>query len=308
MAIDLENLRLDMPEEDFSRPDGVSRYWRFFTILLFLLAGGLAWLHWVQDPPAKGSDNIAISTATIAPANAEKKAAFTAGGWVEPQLPYPINVSAQVAGQLDLLFVVEGQDINGPEGMEDGQTVAMLNTDIYDAQLEVVEAKVTAQESLIEAIEARITRLEDGPREEEIEIAQAAVDRAQAKLDVMEAGYRQEDIDAAEARLREAQAVAAQRRTRADRFAELAEKRQIPQTKADEYEAMAVAAEEDVIARKADLSRLNAGQRDVDIDEAKAALAEAESKLALLDAGTRQEDIDEAEANLSAAEAKLEAI
>ncbi|MHC4841353.1 MAG: efflux RND transporter periplasmic adaptor subunit [Planctomycetota bacterium] len=308
MSIDLENLRLDIPEEDFSKPDGVSRTWRLTTVVLFLLVGGLVWLHWVAEPPSKNSDKVSISTATVAPASAELETKFTAGGWVEPQLPYPIKVSTQVPGLLDLLFVVEGQRIDGPVGMDEGQTVAMLNSDIYSAQLEESEAKVTAQESLITAIEAKISRLEEGPREEEIEIAQAAVNRAQARVDILEAGFRQEDIDAAEAQLREAKALAIQKRSRADRFAELAAKEQVPLSKAEEYAAAATAAEEEVQACDHKLSRLQAGYREVDVDEAKAALAEAESKLALLEAGTRQEDIDEAEANLAAAEARLEAI
>lgn len=308
MAIDLENLRLDIPEEDFSKPDGVSKFWRFLSVLLVLAVGGLGWLHWVADPPANDSHKTVISTATVAPASAGKQTKFTAGGWVEPQLPFPVNVSTKVAGLLEDLLVKEGEYVDGPDDDGEGQIVAMLNTDIYDNQLEAAEARVIVQESLIEAISARVTRLKDGPRDEEIEIAQAAVNRAQANLDIMEAGYRQEDIDAAAAKLREAEAIAVQRRSRADRFAELADAKQVAQSKADEYAAEALAAEEEVAGCEFELKRLNAGQRDVDIEEAKSALAESKSKLALLEAGTRQEDIDEAEAELAAAEAKLEEI
>lgn len=300
MAIDLENLRLDIPDEDFSKPDGVSPTWRLASALFLIAAGAMAYLYFFYQPPGDSGDAIAVRTHTVAFANPEADTEFTAGGWVEPQRPYPVNVSALVPGRIELLFAVEGQDLEG------GEVVAMLNEGEYESRRAAAEARMTAAEEEVIRAEARLWLLETSPREEEVEVARAVVERARASLNLMLAGTRDEDIARAEADLREAEAVAEQKRSRADRIRELADGDAFPDSKAKEIEAEARAAAENAESLRQHLRRLKAGFREVDVDEARTELAEAESRLELIKAGPREEEIDDATAALAAAEAKLE--
>lgn len=301
MAIDLTNLRLDLPDEDFSRPDGVSRFWRFSTTALLLVIGALVWLHWFYHPPQSDGDRIRVRAYTVAYASETQESAFTAGGWVEPAWPSPTHVSARVNGRIKLLLVIEGEDV------QSGQTIAILDDEPMQAELQTAQARLSAAENKLLEAEATLARLEAGARDEELRIAGAEVERAKATLKRMQAGFREEDIEAAQARVREARATAEFKRSRADRFKALGEEDVVPGTKADEYEADARAAEESVNAAQQELKRLLAGYREVDIEEARAAVNEAIERLALLKAGTREEVIAEAEASVAAAEAVIEA-
>lgn len=301
MAVDLENLRLDIPEEDFSKPDGVSAFWRVSTLALLLTVGGLAYFHFFYSPPGDTGDAIAVRTHTVAFATPEAETEFTAGGWVDPQWPYPVKASALVPGRLELLLVTEGQNVRR------GEVVAFINSDVLEQELITAEARILKAEEEITRAEARVDLLEAGARDEEIEVAAAARDRAEARLNRMLAGFRDEEIARAEANLREAQALAMQRRNRAVRMKKLADEETIPDSKAEEYKAEAVAAEERVESLSQELRRLRAGYRDVEVEEARAELAEAKRKLELVQAGTRAEEIAEAEAALAVAEAELEA-
>lgn len=301
MAIDLEHLRLDLPEEDFSRPDGVSRFWRFSTVVLLLGVGALVWLHWFYQPPQTNSERIPVRTHTVAFAAQTQQTAFTAGGWVEPAWPSPTHASALVNGRISLLLVVEGDDL------EAGESIAMLDDAPFEAELEAAQARLTEAEQKLAQAEATLERLEAGPRDEEIEVAQAEVARAKAALARMEAGFREEDIEAAQARVREARATAEFKRARADRFKTLGNDSVVPGSKAEEYEAEAKAAEESLNAAQQELKRLLAGYREVEIEEARAAVSETERRLDLLKAGTREEVITEAEAAVAAAEAQVAA-
>ncbi|MBZ0137407.1 MAG: efflux RND transporter periplasmic adaptor subunit [Planctomycetes bacterium] len=301
MAVDLEMLRLDIPEEDFAKPDGVSRFWRFATFALVLVLGALGYLQYVHKSQGAADGGVAVTTHTVEYLRPDSQIEFTAGGWIEPQWPYPVTVSAMVPGRVDASFAVEGLEVKS------GSRVAVVNSEVYETELWEVEARVAACKHRVSAATAHLSLLSAGSRPEEIEIAKATRDSARAKLDRILAGNREEDIQKAEANVREAVALAVQKRARADRLNKLAESHQVALALAEESESLACSAEERVLSLKQDLRRLQAGHREVDIEVARTEFSEAERKLELIQAGTRVEDIQQAKAELEAAKAQLEA-
>lgn len=301
MAVDLEQLRLDIPEEDFSEPDGVSRYWRFAVVLLLLMLLALGYLHFFHESELDDGGRIVVTTHTVEFLSTTAETEFTAGGWVEPQWPHPATVSALVPGRIESTFAVEGVDVKS------GSRIAVINSEVYETQLGESEARVSAAKQKVKAATAHLEMLNAGPRPEEIEIAKAAVASAKAKLELMLAGNRVEDIEKAEANVREAEALAIQKRARATRLNDLARDQKVALAMAEEGEALARSAEERLAALHQDLARLKAGYRDVEIAVARSELAEAEKELGLLQAGTRTEAVQQAKAELAAARALLEA-
>lgn len=233
MAVDLEKLRLDIPEEDFSKPDGVPGFWRVATVLLLLVIAALVYLNFPYQSGHDDSASIAVTTHTVSFVSLDAETDFTAGGWIEPQWPYPVIISALVPGRIDTSFVVEGADVKR------GATVAILNSEVYEAELIEAETLVAAAQQNVKAAAAHLALLKAGTRPEEIAIAKAASDRAQANLNRMLAGFRKEDIARAEADIREAMAYAEQKRSRANRMHDLASDQIVPLLKSEEAEANA---------------------------------------------------------------------
>jgi len=300
MAVDLDILRLDLPHEDFSKPDGVSRFWRFSTLAMLLALGGMAWLHWYYDPPGADADRIAVRPYTVEHATAARQSMFTAGGWVEPSWPYPVKVTARVDGYISMLFAVEGMDV------ESGDVIAMIEDAPFRAELEVANARYEAALAKLQESRSVVNKLRAGPRDEELEVASAEVATARATLERMKAGYRDEEVAAAEARVAEARAVGDYRRKRADRYRGLSADNVVPSSVADEYESEARAAEEALKVVGQELLKLRAGFREVEIAEARAALAEAERRYELIAAGVREEEIAQARAAVASAQALTE--
>jgi HlyD family secretion protein len=302
MAVDLEILRLDLPEEDFSKPDGVSRFWRFSTLLLVLAVGGLVWLHWVHEPDVSAADRVPVRAHTVSHAAAAQHSSFTAGGWVEPAWPYPVRVSPRVNGVVMALMVVPGQDISA------GELVAMLDDEPLRSELAVATARVTTAEHELARANAQLAALQAGARPEELELAKAELARAESALERLKAGFQPQEVAAAEARWRGAKATAAFLRARADRYRTLGVANLIPGDVVQEHEGEALAAEEAVESLYHDWQRLLAGPREVELEESRADVRTAERRLELLQAGTRPEDITAARAATHAARARVDTL
>lgn len=296
MSVDLSNLRLDLPDEDFSKPEGVGRFWRWLAFMLMLAIGGLVWLHWFYEPSTIDERPV-ISTYTVTNATRNAKSTFTAGGWIDAQRPAPIDVVCQTEGMIKELRVIEGDFV------EKGEVIALVNSDVLDAEWRVASAKLEAAQKRVTRAEALAMLLDLGTRDEAIAVAEAKVETKRAQVDQMKAGFREEDIAGAEAALNQAKATARFQHSKAKLIREMADKNARPKLEAEQAEAEAEAADELVLKRKAELDRLKAGYRDVDIEVAEAELAEAEAEYELLDAGSRDEAIEAAEAEVDEAEA-----
>jgi HlyD family secretion protein len=296
MALDLESLRLDLPREDPNEAAGVSRIWRYATLLLAPMAIALAIVHFAI-PPEQRTHAVNVRVHAVGYALVQQGENFTAGGWIEPSSPWPVVVSAQVEGRIDALKVVEGAEV------KKGAVIATLDVALYEQRSTEAKAKVAASKARVVSLQAALDQLKAGARREEIDVARAGVDRAKAALARLEAGYRVEEIEKAAALVSEADAYAQWREAAARRSRVLYEQQQVSQDVLQRDEAEQAAARHRLDAAKAELKRLKAGFQPTEIDEAKAQLAEAELHVKLLEAGARPESIKQAQAALDAGKA-----
>lgn len=299
MAFDLEQLRLDIPAEDLSRPEGVWRGWRVLALLLIPGLAALAWLHFIAAPPEAELSGIPVRTHVVGQASAAGPAAFTAGGWIEPQWPHPSVVASAVPGRIERLWVQEGSSLKA------GQVIAQLVMEPIEAEQRAAHARLAAAEAREKEAQAHLDRLRAGPRPQELAVAQAELASARAAVARLEAGFRTEDIEQATAELRRAETLAGFARARAARYSAMYEQNLIPKLQADEIESEAAAAEAHAKALGHALDRLRKGYRDVDIGELSAAATTAQRRLELLQAGPRAEEVAQAEAALEFAQAEL---
>lgn len=299
MAFDLDQLRLDIPAEDYSSAKGVRPFWRAAT--LALLAACIGLLAWHVVAPAPDSGAVIVPVQVVAPQTGSELTAFTAGGWIEPAWPFPVTISAELDGRLDRLAVVQGQTL------QQGELIAVLNNLPHRQELLAAEAAISEAEANVEAAEAALARLRAGARPEELEVANAELKHAQSLLALLEAGYRAEEVARAEAELLAARAFAAQLQREAERTARLSRQQLLSPSMADRDRAAADAAQARVTALEAEHARLSAGPRPEEVAQSRAAVQVAQAKLALVQAGFRAEEKAEAAARLEATRAALEA-
>lgn len=299
MAFDLEALRLDVPEEDLSKEDGVSRFWQVLAGVLFLGLLVLGWLHFFVAPSQNKGIGVVVRTHAVSFASVQGQNAFTAGGWVEPQFPYPVKVSAQSGGRLEKILVVEGAEVKV------GDVVALLNTREFEEVLLAAQSRSEAARSVLAEAAARQDRASTGARPEQLELARATKARAETKLARMQAGSREEEIAASMARVQEAETLEANLDKVAQRSQALFEKGAISREEAERDQTSLLAAQKRTLAAREEFKRIKVGYRDVELAEARAELEEAAQQVKLLEAGTRLEEVAEAKAALRAAEANV---
>lgn len=188
-----------------------------------------------------------------------------------------------------------------------GQVLARLDRSRLAPQVEQAAAQAAAQRQVVE-------RLRHGSRPEEIAQARAQVLAQQSIVEKLQHGSRPEEIAQARANVAAAKAEAANARLQYRRLEKLSAVRLPDQSKvqAASQEALdnAKAALDEAEAKLAvnhealDLAIL--GPRQEEIAESEARLAANQQALELAIAGPRQEDIAEAEAKLRGSEAQLE--
>jgi multidrug resistance efflux pump len=213
-------------------------------------------------------------------------------GTVETQ---EVRLSSRVGGRVAKVLVNEAQIV------EPGQTVVELEMPELDAQ----RANLVAEKDAAEAV---LTRLRNGPREEEKAAAKAALEEATARLSRMQHGYRAEEIEQArqevqalDADLQNAQQELSREQTLLTRGASTMQAYEAASARYQKLLAQ-------VGAASAKAKMMESGYRVEEIAESKAEVARLQANYALLMAGTRREEIAEADAKVAQLKAKIDEI
>ena len=217
-----------------------------------------------------------------------------------------VDLAFKIPGRLSLRLVEEGDRVTA------GQRLAAL--DDTDTRLQL--QKATADAAYAQAV---VAELDAGSRLEEISRAEARVRQARFTLDELENGSRFQEIAEADADLNRANAdeqtadsQLTLARSEFARYAAVFEAGGISRQTFDTYRTRLTAAENAAAAATAHrqaaeerLSLRREGSRKERIQQARAALAQAEADYALVKAGPRQETVDQARAKRDAALAAL---
>ena len=244
---------------------------RLILVLVLLLAGG-ATAYWIVANRRAAIDGQVRVSGNIEATETE--------------------VAFKIAGRVEKRLVDEG------EMVDKGDVIAELDTSDLQCNVDLRQAEVATAQAVLAELLA-------GSRPEEIDAAKAAMQRTAHGLADLEAGSRPQEIAAAEAA--EAAADSEMDRAEADlrRATTLSKRNMIA---AEDYDA--VRARRDVAVQRhreavEQLSLVREGPRKERIEQARAALDEANARYELVEIGPRQEDIDQARARLAQAEAAL---
>jgi RND family efflux transporter MFP subunit len=192
----LEKLKLDHPPDDHLDNRRPRKRWGIFLLMVLIFAGaGVAYFTWQRLRPAEQKETVTKASQDQTPAPAPAPVStdtFTAAGYLEPVPPYPVTVSALVAGRIDEFSILEGTPIHA------GQVVAKLDS----APLQLQLAELQAQNGVAEAkLNQARTILERTLQLAPIGSASTKdLDRAKADVAIAEAEQRQ--IAAAIARVK----------------------------------------------------------------------------------------------------------
>ena len=200
------------------------------------------------------------------------------------------EVSFKIPGRVEARLVDEGHIV------EKGQVVARLETSDLEQEVAMRKAELTqAQVALNEAVASR---------PDELAAAEAAVRKARWSLDLLEEGSREEEIEVAKHAQRKAEAEKERLESEYLRAKRLIEARQrvISQEGFDRVEAAYEVAVERLNEAEWQLRMLQRGTRAQQIESARAALEEAKANYELV---KKQEKIERAEARKLQAEAAL---
>jgi HlyD family secretion protein len=244
---------------------------RILAIAVILLVGGGAAYWFFERAQGNPSEQIRVS------GNIETTEA---------------EVAFKIAGRVEQRLVDEGEVVTR------GQKIAVLDTADLLCNVDLRRAEMNTAE-------AALAELLAGSRVEDIRSAKAAWEKAVHALADLEAGSRPQEIASAEAGV--AAAMADVKRLDADfrRAAALFQRRTIS---AEEYDAARDARDVAIEKHRQAVEQLKLakeGFRKEQIEQARAALAQAKAQYDLVVAGPRKEDIDQARARLEQARAAL---
>jgi HlyD family secretion protein len=201
-----------------------------------------------------------------------------------------VNISFKIPGRVEQRLKDEGEPVARDE------EVARLDTADLDAE-------VAARKADIRVAQAALDELLAGSRPDEINAAQAAVDKARAALAEFQNGSRPEEIAAADAERLAAQADMERLAKDLQRDEQLYRQHTITPEQYDAaWAASKMAFERHVQARKR-YDLVKEGPRKEQIDQARAALALAESQYKLVKEGPRAETIAQGRAKVEQAKA-----
>lgn len=202
------------------------------------------------------------------------------------------EVSFKIAGRVEQRLVDEGQMV------KQGQTVALLD------QADLAQ-DVAINQAQVQAAQAALDELLAGTRPEEIAQAEANMQRAQWALNELLAGSRPEEIKASEATAERARADMEHQKFILDRVNSLHEQKVATNEELRDAQAaydLAEATHNEAVAK---LLLVKEGPRKEQIDQARAALAQAQQAYTQAKNGPRKETIEQARAKLEQARQSL---
>ncbi|MFA5678480.1 MAG: efflux RND transporter periplasmic adaptor subunit [Pseudomonas sp.] len=171
---------------------------RFSIIAVLVIISGLVWYFWL------GADRSGPEWVTTPVERSDIEDSVTALGTLEP-LNY-VDVGTQVSGQLKVLHVIEGAQV------EEGQLLAEIDPTIYLAKVEATEAQLENLKAQLTDREATqiLARLQserqhnliklDATSQEAVEQADASLRSATAQIAALKAQIRQLESQLKEAR------------------------------------------------------------------------------------------------------------
>jgi HlyD family secretion protein len=206
-----------------------------------------------------------------------------------------VRLGSKVGGRVDAVLVQEGDKIYK------SQPLVVFEAPELKNQRQQMQAR-------LDSAKAEAERAENGPRQEEIDAAEAAKESAKARWDRAVYGWRVEEKEQAESDLKTAQADYEQAEKEWNRISPLFQQKAVSRT---EYEA-ALAARDRALGRKESArwrdEMMKKGMRREDKEEAKQEYLRAKWQWELLRNGTRDEDKRIARAKVAELKANLEAI
>jgi multidrug efflux pump subunit AcrA (membrane-fusion protein) len=228
MGADLEKLRLNLPSDQASATTTSAGPWKWVSLALAVVLVAFVIFHFASR--SGGPTGIEIKTWRASSTGGGKQA-FSAGGWIEPEFPYPVVVSALVSGRIEEMRVVESSPV------AKGEVIAVLyKKDFQDA----------------------VTK------------AEAELDFAKARLSKLETGFRVEEVEEAKAKLKEFEAEEEYQKTQWERSEELVKQGVISRQEADKELALYKTSQARTESARQALKLKEAGYRTEEVEEARA--------------------------------------
>lgn len=217
---------------------------------------------------------------------------FVVSGFIEAD---EIRLGSRVGGRVAVVHVAEGDDVRK------GDTLVELDPfDLREREAVQVAARDRAR--------IEYEKLSRGYRAEEVAQAAARVRQWEARVEKLRNGPRPQEIETARAEVAVAEAVLALAQDNHRRIEDLFRQQATTQDRYDRAVSELRAAQATLTARSEQLALLEAGTRPEEIREAEAQLEEAREALRLLQRGYREEEVQAAYAAMQEAEAALNAV
>jgi len=213
-------------------------------------------------------------------------------GFVEA---YEIRIGSRIGGRVEKVLVDEGARV------KQGDTLVVLEP--YDLLQRRTEAEAEATARV-----AEYEKMAKGFRPEEIAQAKSKHDQLAADLEKLQNGPRKQEIEAAQADVRLAEAQLAFAREKLARTERLVAQNAATQEELDQERTSFRVAQATLDARQQNLALLLAGTRPEEIAAGTAQLEAARQAWQLERNGYRDEDVAQAKAALESAQAALSAI
>jgi HlyD family secretion protein len=164
MDSELQSLRIDRNKRSQGEPSAWATRWIIGGILFFVLLGAGRFVYGMLTA-ATEVDTIRVPSSSAASAGGET--ILNATGYIVAA--HKIQVASKVLGRVAWIGVDKGDKV------QQGQVIARLEDDEYEAQLQQARGR-------LQALEAKLSELEAGSRPEEVERSQAEFEEARADV------------------------------------------------------------------------------------------------------------------------------